>query len=225
MKRRGFMGPTDTHQECWELLPWLANERATAKDLTRVEEHLRECRECQEELEVQRRLRNAIRTEDSVVLAPQNSFQKLMQRIDADAPPLGSAVADSAPVGLVPRRMIRWSRWLPIAAGIQGITIAALLGTLWWQSRTTLMAPRFTTLTTQTEQTRGPVLRVVFADAMTLDDVGEIVRSIDAQIVAGPSEAGVYTLGLSSTAEPVTSALARLRSDSRIVFAESSPAR
>jgi hypothetical protein len=159
------------------------------------------------------------------VLAPQNSFQKLMQRIDADAPPIDSAVADSAPVGLMPRRIMRWSRWLPIAAGIQGITIAALLGTLWWQSRTTLMAPRFTTLTTQSEQTRGPVLRVVFADAVTLDDVGEIVRSIDAQIVAGPSEAGVYTLGLSATAEPVTSALARLRSDSRIVFAESSPAR
>lgn len=225
MKRGGFMGPTDTHQECWELLPWLANERATTKDLSRVEEHLRECRECQEELEVQRRLRNAIRTDDSVVLAPQNSFQKLMQRIDGDSPPIGGAVADSEPVGLVPRRIMRWSRWLPLAAGIQGITIVALLGMLWWQSRATLMAPRFTTLTSQTEQTRGPALRVVFADAVNLNDVSEILRSIDAQIVAGPSEAGVYTLRLSAPTAPVATALARLRSDSRILFAESSPAR
>lgn len=225
MKRRGFMGPTDTHQECWELLPWLANERATTKDIARIEEHLRGCRECQEELELQRHLREAIRTDDSVVLAPQTSFQKLMQRIDDDAPPLSGAVADSEPGGATPRRIIRWSRWLPIAAGIQGIMIAALLGTLWWQSHTTSTAPRFTTLTSQTQQTRGPLLRIVFADSVTLDDVSEILRSIDAQIVAGPSEAGVYTLALPSTTEPITNTLSRLRSDRRIVFAESSLAR
>lgn len=227
MKRGNFMGPTDLHQECWELLPWLANERATPKEIARVDEHLRDCRECQKELELQRRLREAIRTEDSVVLAPQTSLQKLMQRIDADAPAIDVAVANSEPTatnGTSPGRIaIRRSRWLPIAAAIQGIAIVALLGTLWWQSHATLTAPRFTTLTSDAVLARAPAIRIVFADGVTLNEVNEIVRSIDAQIVAGPSEVGVYTLGLS--AELVENALERLRADRRIVFAEPAQAR
>jgi anti-sigma factor RsiW len=221
MKRSGFAGSTDAHQECWELLPWLANERAAAKDVTRVQEHLRDCRECQDELELQRRLRDAIRTADAVVLAPQTSLQKLMQRIDAGLPHSEPTAVRSPPR----RAHIRWSRWLPIAAGVQGIVIAALIGTLWLESRAKVTAPRFTTLTSHAVLARGPVIRVVFADGVALDEVKEILHSIDAQIVAGPSEAGVYTLGLSSSTGRVESALAQLRADRRIVFSESALAR
>lgn len=221
MKRGSFTGAFDIHQECWELLPWIANERAAAKDVTRVESHLRECSECQQELEAQRRLRDAIRTEESIVLAPQTSLQKLMQRIDDE-----SAVERTDPAMLAELRpaRARWSRWLPIAAAIQGVTIAALLGALWIESRETLTAPRFTTLTSPGTLARGAVLRVVFADNVTLDEVNQILRSIDAQIIAGPSEAGVYTLGLTASAtraEHVADALARLRSDNRVLFSES----
>ena len=76
-------GPLGAHGECWNLLPWIANESAAAKDTARVEEHLRGCRECQEELEFQRQLREAIRSEEAIVLAPQTSLNKLMQRIDS----------------------------------------------------------------------------------------------------------------------------------------------
>ncbi len=76
------MGPLGAHGECWNMLPWIANESAAAKDVARVEAHLRDCPECQQELEFQRELRSAIRAEDAVVLAPQTSLQKLMQRID-----------------------------------------------------------------------------------------------------------------------------------------------
>jgi len=75
-------GPLGAHGECWNLLPWIANESAAAKDVARVDAHLSECRECQEELEFQRQLRNAIRAEEAIVLAPQTSLQKLIQRID-----------------------------------------------------------------------------------------------------------------------------------------------
>jgi hypothetical protein len=114
---------------------------------------------------------------------------------------------------------------LPITACIQGVVIAALLGTLWWQSRTELMAPRFTTLTSHSVLARGPVIRVVFAEGVALDEVNDVLRSIDAQIVAGPSEAGVYTLRLSSANEHVENALTQLRADHRIVFSESALAR
>ena len=37
------MGPLGAHGECWNLLPWIANESASAKDVARVEAHLRDC--------------------------------------------------------------------------------------------------------------------------------------------------------------------------------------
>lgn len=223
MRRSGHIGPSDMHHECWELLPWIANERAAARDLASVETHLRECDECKAELESQRRLRDAVRTEDAVVLAPQTSLQKLMQRIDADAA-VGERLHAAVSIPSPPAVRSRWSSWLPIAAAVQGVTIAVLLSALWWQSREALTAPRFTTLTSHATPTYGPVLRVVFAENVSLEEVSRILRSIDAQIIAGPSEAGVYTLGLPASDARmvgVEDALARLRSDVRVLFSES----
>ena len=48
-------------------------------------------------------------------------------------------------------------------------------------------------------------------------------QNLKAQVVAGPSEAGVYTLGLaphSTDKASVDKALAQLRADSRVRFAE-----
>lgn len=217
-------GPLGAHGECWNLLPWIANESAAAKEVARVEAHLRDCHECQEELEFQRQVRNAIRAEEAVVLAPQTSLQKLMQRIDTVADMEDDTeIAPAEPVTTPSREPARWPRWLPIAAAVQGIAIAGLLAALWSQSSETLTAPRFTTLTTQTAVARGPVIRVVFSGNIALDDMNRVLRSIDAQIIAGPSEAGVYTLGLAASSagnSGVDKAIAQLRADGRVMFAE-----
>ena len=227
-------GPLGAHGECWNLLPWIANESAAAKEVARVEAHLRDCRECQEELEFQRQLRNAIRSEEAVVLAPQTSLQKLMQRIDTVADTEGeheivSQTPADAPAAQRPQPA-RWPHWLAIAAAVQGIAIAGLLAAAWSQSRgtsqshETLTAGRYQVLTTPTTAaTGGPVIRVVFAGNTALDDMTRVLRSIDAQIIAGPSEAGVYTLGLAASAgdaSGVDKAIAQLRADSRVRFAE-----
>jgi hypothetical protein len=212
-----------SHGECWNLLPWIANESAAAKDVARVEAHLRDCRECQEELEFQRQLRNAIRAEDAVVLAPQTSLQKLMQRIDTreDIDIEDEPQATPADVVALPRRKPGlWSRWLPIAAAVQGIAIAGLLATVWMQS---LTAPTYETRTASDAAISRPLIRVVFAGDVALDDMNRTLRSIDAQVIAGPSEAGVYTLGLAGAARDeseVNQALAQLRADSHVRFAE-----
>jgi hypothetical protein len=218
-------GPLGTHGECWNLLPWIANESAAAKDMARVEEHLRDCRECQEELSFQRQLREAIRSEEAIVLAPQTSLQKLMQRIDSVADMDDEhEVAPAAAEPVVARREPARSRWLPIAAAVQGIAIAGLLAALWSQSRDELAAGRYSVLTTPTAAVaRGPVIRVVFGGNVALDEMNRVLRSIDAQIIAGPSEAGVYTLGLASGAADksgVEKAIAQLRADGRVMFAE-----
>ena len=218
-------GHLGAHGECWNLLPWIANESAAAKDTARVEEHLRGCRECQEELEFQRQLREAIRSEDAIVLAPQTSLNKLMQRIDSaadmdDEHEIAPAVVEPVVARRAPARL----RWLPIAAAVQGIAIAGLLAALWSQSRADLTAGRYSVLTTPTAAVAGgPVIRVVFGSKVALDDMNRVLRSIDAQIIAGPSEAGVYTLGLASGAADkagVEKAIAQLRADGRVMFAE-----
>jgi hypothetical protein len=215
-------GPLGAHGECWNLLPWIANESAAAKDMARVEEHLRDCRECQEELSFQRQLREAIRSEEAIVLAPQTSLQKLMQRIDSVADMDDEhEVALAAAEPVVARARLRW---LPIAAAVQGIAIAGLLAALWSQSRDELAAGRYSVLTSPTAAVDGgPVIRVVFGGNVALDDMNRVLRSIDAQIIAGPSEAGVYTLGLASAAADksgVEKAIAQLRADGRVMFAE-----
>ena len=215
-------GPLGAHGECWNLLPWIANESAAAKDMARVEEHLRDCGECQEELSFQRQLREAIRSEEAIVLAPQTSLQKLMQRIDSVADMDDEhEVALAAAEPVVARARLRW---LPIAAAVQGIAIAGLLAALWSQSRDELAAGRYSVLTTPTAAVaRGPVIRVVFGGNVALDEMNRVLRSIDAQIIAGPSEAGVYTLGLTAGAADksgVDKAIAQLRADNRVMFAE-----
>jgi hypothetical protein len=207
------------------MLPWIANESAAAKDMARVEAHLRDCRECQEELDFQRQLREAIRSEEAVVLAPQTSLNKLMQRIDSAADTDDEQEAAPATAErIVARREPARVRWLPIAAAVQGIAIAGLLAALWSQSRDELTAGRYSVLTTPTAAVAGgPVIRVVFGGEVALDDMNRVLRSIDAQIIAGPSEAGVYTLGLASGAADksgVDKAIAQLRADGRVMFAE-----
>lgn len=227
MTHKDHIGPLDVHGECWDLLPWIANESAAANDVARVEGHLRACRECQEELELQRQLRNAIRSEDAVVLAPQTSLQKLMQRIDTvediDEPEVPAATV-AAPRRESARWSTRWARLLPIAAAVQGIVIAGLLAALWSQSRDALTAPRYQSMArSEKTMTHRQVIRVVFTDNVALEDMNRVLRSVDAQIIAGPSEAGVYTLGLAARSAGeagVDEALAQLRADSRVRFAE-----
>jgi hypothetical protein len=248
MSHPGFRGPSDVHDECWELLPWLANERLGARETARVEVHLRDCAACRDELRLQERLRQAIREQDAVVLAPQTSLQKLMQRIDAAEKTDDELDAAHSVPEAEPQRRWRPDRagWLAVAAGVQGVAIAALLSTLWYQSREALNAPRFRTETSSQPMPQGAVIRVVFAERATLDDVNQMLRSIDAQIIAGPSEAGVYTLGLTvrhdaasgasrgsngdtpgddGTNARVDAALVRLRANDQVVFSEAAVAR
>jgi Putative zinc-finger len=231
MNHGDYTGPIDIHHECWELLPWLANERLSAKDAARAEAHLRDCAACREELTVQRQLRAAIREQDAVVLAPQNSLLKLMQRIDVQEESDAqlelvrsvTTASEHAPAS-TPRRR---PHWLAVAAVLQAVAIAGLLGAVWLQSQEALQAPRYVTMSSGAPATHGPVIRVVFADDTTLEDVNRALRVIDAQIIAGPSDAGVYTLGLSTSYADnasVDAALLSLRASERVVFAESAVA-
>lgn len=211
----------DTHRDSWELIPWLANECLSASESRRIEAHVRECEHCREELAVQRRLRDAIRrSEAPVVLAPQASFHKLMARIDEDERPREQRTTARALLRTL--KLPRTSRWLAIAACAQGILLAGVLGAGWWQARE-LGAPRFSTVTTPASTPRGPVIRIVFREDVTIAELNELLRSLDAHIVSGPTSAGVFTVQLASarrTDEQTETIAAQLRADPRVRFSE-----
>ncbi len=216
---------SDKHRQCWDLLPWVANERISASDLKRIQSHLHDCAACQEELASQRRLRELIRADEPVVLAPQASLQKLLQRMDApedlDSTPGQPRKASGSTQP--PARGPRVPRWLAIAASVQTLIIGILLTGIWLQPQSLLTAPRFSTLTTPATVAHGPVIRVVFQEEVTVRELNEIVRALGARIVAGPNSAGVYTLKLADerqTAARVERLAAQLRQDGRVVFSE-----
>jgi hypothetical protein len=205
------------HREVWDLLPWLANQRLTDAQAARAERHLQQCELCRAELAVQQQLRDAIRAEEAVVLAPQTSFNKLMQRIDSEDASVATDTEISAPV---PSRVSRMPKWFAIAASIQVATVAALLGSMWWQQHAVQSAPRYATLTAPGPIAKGPVLRVVFDEQTKLIDIHELLKSIDARVVAGPTDAGVFTLALNDKNSSLEAAVKRLRGDAHVVFCE-----
>lgn len=214
---------TDLHRQCWLMLPWIVTGRVAASDKQRFERHIAECAECRAELERQRELCERIRSQESVMLAPQSSLQKLMARIDSSHPePLDES--STVPVSMPKARPNTPSspRWLSIAAGVQTLAIAALLALVWQQREAEMSEPRFTTLSTAaTPQPTGKLLRVVFSAQMTNAEVQELLRSVAATVVAGPTEAGVYTLRLTQeTPDEVGAVLTQVRADPNVVFAE-----
>lgn len=208
------------------MLPWIVTGRIAASDKQRFERHLSECADCRAELEQQRELCEKIRGDEAVMLAPQASLQKLMARIDSNVPePLEPS--NTTPVSLpkLPLKTRTVSRWLAFAAALQTIAIAALLGLVWQQREAEMNAPRFTTLSAPAAQPSGALLRVVFSAQMTNAELQQLMRSVDATVVAGPTEAGVYTLRLTrgSSAQDIGAALTQVRADPNVVFAESLP--
>jgi hypothetical protein len=217
---------SDLHHDCWQMLPWIVSGRISAGERQRVERHLLECTECREELDEQRALCDLVRGEESVVLAPQASLQKLMSRIDA------SLVGGSEPIEAVdadavsphaPLRAHPIPRWIAVAAAVQTVAIAALLTLIWQQRDAEMNAPRFTTLTNTTAtDLHGPILRVVLEPQMTNAQLQNLLLGVNAQIVSGPTEAGVYSLTLKSTPRigSVTAVLEKVRATQGVIFAE-----
>ena len=146
-----------------------------------------------------------------------------MNRIEANDAPAEIQSSSVTSVSQPAPSRARAPRWLAIAASIQVFVIAGLLAIVWQQRAAEMSAPRFTTLTNASvPRTDGLTLRAVFRKETTNGELQALLSEIDAQVIAGPSEAGVYTLRLPNSGAPpqVDSVLQTLRRDPNTVFAE-----
>ena len=189
------------------MIPWIVNSRASDAEQRAVLTHTEQCAECREELARHRELHSYMRGSDDVIAAPNASWQKLLAQVDEQA-------ANDSTKGYRIKRP-----WLVAALWLQLVAIAALTGALF--SATPSPQPEYTTLSTPQASDRRAAVRVVFSPSAQLNNINQLLRHIECDIVAGPSEAGVYTLA-ADPGKDVRSIITALREHSDVLFAEPS---
>ena len=208
-----FQSARTQHRDVWDLLPWLANGTLSESDARRCETHLQNCVECAAEYQAQQTLHREIQAFDSIPQTPHASLRKLMAKIEAE--PV------SAPAVQTEQRPTR-ARWLAAAVIVQTVGLIALGGFMSWKLHDIREQPRYSTLSSSPAvSVRGPVARVVFDESMSITEVADLLRTHNAQIVSGPTEAGIYTLQFAHESESsLPETVARLRENAHVRFAE-----
>ena len=209
------------HEESWLLLPWLANGRLSHAERAAVEQHLRECAACTQELARQRLMCQVLTEPQRVTYAPGPSLRKLMERIDGHTP---ARPQDVQPVGRRNAPAALAAAWRPPGlAWAASFVLAVGLAAFWSQ-------PRYVTHTTAPRGTPG-VLHIAFDRSVPIGEMEEMLRSAGARVVEGPGTTGIFGVAPvtaaargsaeSGEASPQMRALAaRLRADARVRWVE-----
>lgn len=216
------------HQKTWELLPWYINNTLEASLRQLVDQHLEECKACRRELKEQQQLAQAVQQADEISTSPQQSFAKLMQRIDA------SEQVNTLPKSLSLLNRLRSimktllqstspTRWVLAA---QTLAIVVLLGNI-----LLLSSPQvdntlsYETLSNGQQSTiaHGHI-RIVFSDNSLEKDKRQILTIFNARIIDGPSPSGVYTLSINQDQQikhdDLVAMAKQLRTHESVQFAE-----
>jgi len=203
---RVFQLDTDEHRAVQALLPWYVNGTLADEELVQVQSHLAQCPRCQADAAWQQ----AVRTSPPAT-APaadvDRQWTALSQRLEAARPP--------APRW--PQVLGDWlrTRWMPLALGLQGVTLVAALTITWWA-----VAPRDDLYRGLGAAPKAPSANalVVFRSTASEADIRNALRANRAQLVGGPTATDAYLLHLSPLS---TEALSRLRADRAVLRVES----
>ena len=190
-----------------------------------MEEHLRECAACTQELARQRLLCQVLTEPERVTYAPGPSFRKLMDRIDGRTPARSQDLPGrrGAPSARAPAWRPPGLAWA--ASFVLAIALAAFAPTAYRWSQW-----RYTTHTTSARGTPG-VLHVAFERSLPVGELEEMLRAAGARVVEGPGTSGIFGIApvtatargsaQSGEASPQLHALAaRLRADARVLWVE-----
>jgi hypothetical protein len=111
-------------------------------------------------------------------------------------------------------------KWLVAAVVVEGIGLVAL-GAMTWNGSAALSASAdYRTLSTPAAQLAGGQIRAVFASELSLGNLQALLSGSRLSVIGGPTEAGVFTLALDDETGSVDAALAGLRRNPAVRFAE-----
>ena len=214
------------HRQAWDLIPWLVNGRASAEQRDQVLSHVLSCEDCRQELEFQQTLHAAVAESPTPALDPQRSFGKLRDRLDRHGAPGDAAVGSEAGAAhwrSNPGNRRGWTLRALIAAVVIEAFALAALGSAWLlQTHAAARAGAYQVLSAAAAPASTAIIRVVFAPDVSVSAMQSLLTGAGLQIVAGPSEAGVFSLAPLALDPPVSgrAALAALRANPQVRFAE-----
>ena len=212
------------HEEIFGLFPWYLNGTIAETERQKVDEHVRVCAACRNQLARERNIYRAMSAESSLEFIPA-SFGRLQARLDALTPQETAApeppVRQSASRHGIPRRRgpIPWPRLAAASIAVLALGSLSLISAdRWGQIRA--LPSEYRTVTTPAPRAPDEVIRAVFSPAITLVELQTILDEAQLRIISGPTEAGVYSLAANSD-RPVTVSLSLLRRHASVRFAES----
>ena len=224
------LSPHTAHREVWMLLPWYVNGTLEGAEFNLMQQHLRVCIICRQELAEQQKLAEAIGQSSAIDLVPQASLARLLQRIDSEAPP-----ADRRKKGWN-RFRSPWTRLLEWLSGVRlpqrawvAVPLLILLLALapavrFWLSSVP-REPQYHTLASPNSvpAVGSTDIQVVFAQTFDQEQIQQLLHSLPAKIVAGPNASGAYTVRIATrdrSNQEMLAALVRLYQNPGVLRAE-----
>lgn len=216
-----FEDGAGSHQQVWELLAWYVNGTATPQQRRIVDQHLPHCDACRAEYAAQRLLADHLqrdRTTGELSFAvpdPAPGLARLMTDIDRPA----ARRADDAPA---PASNVAGRRWRLAVAGLAAVALFGTGTLATWDAR----RADYQTLSSPEPAAPHATIRLVPAPSMRVGELQGALHRAGLQVVAGPTEAGVYSLapagGTPGTPDTHDTAaqLSALRATPGILFAE-----
>lgn len=170
------------------LLPWYVNGSLGEEEAGRLEEHVKVCATCREELEAIRRERELYRAVTEEVVVP-STLSRLLPELKGEG---GFWQRISSLV----RSPLRWPRPALVLVVAEAVLIVALVAVLgfnpWGMGEglyRTLSGP-------QGALSEGPRLQILFREDAPEQLIRETLLQIGGRIVGGPTPMGVYTVEL-----------------------------
>lgn len=209
------------HQDIYPLLPWYVNDSISGSERLRVNAHLERCLTCRIEIKQLQQLSNQVIRSNQDELSGHPAFARLKSQITHHP-------ATKASVQQWLAQRILHIEHTMLKPGI--LTIATvIIVTLSWYSfnhqPTTDMSlkPGYHTLSSQTaDLTHSSDIRVVFSDNTRAPAILQLLVTINAEIVSGPSVKNTYRIRLNSGTrdQDQLSVLQHLRTNPLVLLAE-----
>src|SRR6185436_1892271 len=157
----------------------------------RVEAALRDDAQATALLDWEKSLRQAVRDDDTFEIAEDRGLAEVMQRIRAEANPAATTRNVPAPAARKTKsasasRFAEWFRWSPALAMACGI-VAVQMGVIVHMYQVRGEESEYSGVRTVAAKNKEGYLRVSFKPESTESDLRTLIRSVNAEIVSGPS--------------------------------------
>ncbi len=202
------------HETAHELLPWYLTGTLGEEERALVESHVGACITCHRDLRDERRLRDLVRSTETVNLSPEAGFARLTNC-------LGDLKSRTRPTQAV---VGHWLSSLGVTArvAVASLALAAVAGLL-WTAPPRVVPPLATDYVTLTGDSRsGTHLDIIFAADVTEGEMRALLDELGGTIVAGPTRIGRYTVRLNdppAARAALTAIIRTVSDDARVQFA------